>query len=402
MPLSTNCSCGKQLRVRDELAGKRVKCPACGQSVQIPVLANPSSGATVPATQIPTSNPPPRQPVASAPHNGRRKWLLLAGLTVVVIGLGVGAWIGVSVLGPVEPPPRSEAVLPHLMPTHAAPPTVPLPPPRPPAPVVVAPPPRTVSAAEEQYQKGLRALQRNDLTAAIAAFTEAVRLEPKFAAAYGWRGVCYFRKGDRQTALADFDEAISLNPDDPDPHLYRAKVLMRESKYPDVMNECDTVLRLDDKRTEAYLLKGESQAAQNKWHDAAATYTELIRKEPQNALAYARRAEAYYENAASPAYLSDEDARDACEKCLRDCADALRLDAKQSLAYLVRAEIHFVKKEWEGALADLGEVLKLDPKSSTAYRVRGLVYLAKNDRARALADFTAALSIDPQEMPSLR
>ena len=37
MSIRVSCdSCGKQLKVRDEAAGKRVKCPDCGSVVQIP------------------------------------------------------------------------------------------------------------------------------------------------------------------------------------------------------------------------------------------------------------------------------------------------------------------------------------------------------------------------------
>jgi hypothetical protein len=36
MPITFSCDCGKQLRVKDELAGKRVKCPACGEITAVP------------------------------------------------------------------------------------------------------------------------------------------------------------------------------------------------------------------------------------------------------------------------------------------------------------------------------------------------------------------------------
>jgi hypothetical protein len=36
MSVPVTCSCGRSYRVKDEYAGKRVKCPACGQTVQIP------------------------------------------------------------------------------------------------------------------------------------------------------------------------------------------------------------------------------------------------------------------------------------------------------------------------------------------------------------------------------
>ena len=33
MPIEWTCECGKRLRLRDELAGKKVRCPACGQTL---------------------------------------------------------------------------------------------------------------------------------------------------------------------------------------------------------------------------------------------------------------------------------------------------------------------------------------------------------------------------------
>jgi hypothetical protein len=44
MPIRVKCSCGKELSVRDELAGKAVKCPACQAAVRIP-----SAGGGAPA-----------------------------------------------------------------------------------------------------------------------------------------------------------------------------------------------------------------------------------------------------------------------------------------------------------------------------------------------------------------
>ena len=46
MPISATCECGKQVKVKDELAGKRVKCPGCGKPLQIPSASAPQSTAT--------------------------------------------------------------------------------------------------------------------------------------------------------------------------------------------------------------------------------------------------------------------------------------------------------------------------------------------------------------------
>ncbi len=38
MPIVINCQCGKQLRVPDELAGKKIRCPVCGEPRRVPVI----------------------------------------------------------------------------------------------------------------------------------------------------------------------------------------------------------------------------------------------------------------------------------------------------------------------------------------------------------------------------
>src|SRR5438876_233579 len=52
MPLVVNCSCGKQMRVPDEFAGKRVKCPACQTPCAVPAGGAPSRPAPAPAATM--------------------------------------------------------------------------------------------------------------------------------------------------------------------------------------------------------------------------------------------------------------------------------------------------------------------------------------------------------------
>ncbi|NQT88597.1 zinc ribbon domain-containing protein, partial [bacterium] len=44
--ISFDCKCGKRLRTRPEAAGKRVKCPGCGQPVQVPVISAEQAAKT--------------------------------------------------------------------------------------------------------------------------------------------------------------------------------------------------------------------------------------------------------------------------------------------------------------------------------------------------------------------
>jgi hypothetical protein len=68
MPITLNCSCGKILRIADEHAGKRVKCPACqgilSSASAAPVAAppparSPSPKPAPPAFEVVEDEPPP-------------------------------------------------------------------------------------------------------------------------------------------------------------------------------------------------------------------------------------------------------------------------------------------------------------------------------------------------------
>src|SRR5947207_6318338 len=39
MPIDVTCACGHALKLRDELAGVSIRCPACAATLQVPILA---------------------------------------------------------------------------------------------------------------------------------------------------------------------------------------------------------------------------------------------------------------------------------------------------------------------------------------------------------------------------
>jgi hypothetical protein len=59
MPITFNCTCGKTLRVPDENAGRRAKCPACNAVLTVPapepvfeIVEEPEKPAIAPAIPI--------------------------------------------------------------------------------------------------------------------------------------------------------------------------------------------------------------------------------------------------------------------------------------------------------------------------------------------------------------
>jgi len=64
MAIKFNCSCGRELNVKDSLAGKKGKCPACGQIVEVPT---PGEAAPERVEEKVAAAPPPAPEVETKP-----------------------------------------------------------------------------------------------------------------------------------------------------------------------------------------------------------------------------------------------------------------------------------------------------------------------------------------------
>ena len=78
MPIKVSCSCGKTLTAPDAAAGKKAKCPACGQIVPVPAVVQEvvqeaeAIGVEAQDRQTPLRRPPAR----SLPMLGTRRGAL--------------------------------------------------------------------------------------------------------------------------------------------------------------------------------------------------------------------------------------------------------------------------------------------------------------------------------------
>jgi len=79
--------------------------------------------------------------------------------------------------------------------------------------LVVAPGCRTASPPIAQ---GMAYYEKGAWGAAITAFDEAIRLDPRSERAYTNRGAARLHLGDAQGAVEDFTQALELNPSQPD------------------------------------------------------------------------------------------------------------------------------------------------------------------------------------------
>jgi len=107
----------------------------------------------------------------------------------------------------------------------------------------------TNNAALAAFKRGEAARNYNK---AIAEYSEAIRLNPDYAAAYHGRGVAYAEKRDYERAIADFTQAIRLSPN-PGAKVYynRGLVYANKRDYARAISDFETYLRLDPNDADA-------------------------------------------------------------------------------------------------------------------------------------------------------
>src|SRR4051812_34974213 len=94
MGIQVGCACGKQLRVKDNLAGTDLNCPACGKAVTVPRAPVNRLKTRLQTTtrdkQSPTAKPSraPKEPAVDLPtpegdSSVQGRWLAVLGLLIV-------------------------------------------------------------------------------------------------------------------------------------------------------------------------------------------------------------------------------------------------------------------------------------------------------------------------------
>src|SRR5216117_727816 len=109
---------------------------------------------------------------------------------------------------------------------------------------------------------------KRDYDRAIRDYSEALRLNPKYAAAFRNRGRALVHKGDYDRAIADYNEAARIDPEDPHALIGRGIAYNAKHQYDLAIRDFDAALRVCPacplavlNRAAAYVAKGDDGRA---------------------------------------------------------------------------------------------------------------------------------------------
>lgn len=295
--------------------------------------------------------------------------------------------------------------------------------------------------AIDLFDRGEKALANKEYFRAQAHYTEAIRLDPKYAEAYRSRGIAREYLGETAKALTDFNIYVDLRPEDSEA-LFNRAVLRFDSKqwlparqdflklltmppsketatiyysqekhgtdtristaqgglkdriysylgqcethikrYPQAIAWLDSAIAVSPSTASYYVNRGVAKFERGDKAGAAADYELALKYDPDNSLAT--------HNLAHLKSLGGD--RAAADKLL---SESIAKNEKLPYPRAERGYQRLQSGDYKGALEDFNEVVRLEPNDAENYLNRGLVKEKLKDLPGALSDYSHALKLD--------
>ncbi len=185
--------------------------------------------------------------------------------------------------------------------------------------------------------------------------SEAARVVPKDATAYGDRGYFYMRRGRFRDALDDFVTGSRLDPQNP-MYMYAA---------------ARSLVAMDD------------------YAGAVAFYTEAIKNGPREGKHYLARAEAQVRLKHWPEALADYDRAEQLGVSSR---------AEHYFLHAGRGYVALISRDYPLAIAHLDQALAIDPDAVNVLMWRGYAHERRGSYETALRDYERAAKFQPENV----
>jgi tetratricopeptide (TPR) repeat protein len=140
--------------------------------------------------------------------------------------------------------------------------------------------------ADAWFHRGLELARQDRYREALAAFEQAIRLNPNHVGAWLGKGTVLALLGRYQEALAAFEQAIRLDPNDSDAWLAKGLALAELGRYQEALAAFEQAIRLNPNDAETWANKGLALGELGRHQEALAAFEQAIRLNPNDANAW--------------------------------------------------------------------------------------------------------------------
>lgn len=251
--------------------------------------------------------------------------------------------------------------------------------------------PASAQTYQELSERAVAAAEQDSLELAKQYIGQAMRTEPANphnALLYSNLGTIQRRQHQYEQALESYTMALNIAPRAVPILMNRAALYLELGKGELARIDYSLVLDLEKDNQEALLMRAYIYMNRRDYKFARADYEHLLKLAPQSyngrlGLATLERKEGKYD--AALALLN---------AMLAGQEEATGLSASQrAVLYVARAGVEQEMKHTDLALLDLEEAVRLDASQPEAYLMRGQIYLSQKKKNLARRDFEKAVSL---------
>lgn len=244
---------------------------------------------------------------------------------------------------------------------------------------------------EELSERAIACTEQDSLQQAEDYIRRALKMDPANphnALLFSNLGTIQRRQRKYDEALESYALALNIAPRTVPILLNRAAIYMELGKNDWAQVDYSLALDLDKDNEEALLMRAYIYMQQRDYKLAQADYDRLLKLNPQN-----------YNGRLGLATLKQKAGKpEEALTILNDMiaggqqADSLTA-ARLAVLYVARAGVEKDMNHLEPALMDLDEALRIDASQTEAYLIRGEIYLSQKKKELAKRDFEKAISL---------
>ncbi len=128
---------------------------------------------------------------------------------------------------------------------------------------------------------------------AIAEFSTAIKINPRYAEAYNYRGFAHVNKGQYDQATLDYNKAIEINPRYAEAYNNRGVAYVNKGQYDLAIFDYNKAIEINQSFVTAYYNRGTAYVNKSQTDQAILDYNKAIEINPRFAEAYYNRGSLY-------------------------------------------------------------------------------------------------------------
>jgi tetratricopeptide (TPR) repeat protein len=213
---------------------------------------------------------------------------------------------------------------------------------------------------------------------AIIQFSNAIKIDPHYAAAHFELAKAYFKTGSVMGGYTELRRTVEFDPKNIEARLQLAQIFLASRQYPKSLEQANAILAMDPKNADAWAVKSGIAMANNDHEEAL--------KDIQQALAYAPDRAGFHAQLGLIQGSDPSTSKDA-EGQVRQ---AVKLDPKNAPAHLLLSGMLQKNGDTAGALAEAQAATQADPKNVHAWLTVAALYYRSGDKAKSEATLMQA------------